>query len=306
MKSNAIIRIVLFSLAILVLLGILASVLFVRAFMIDLNESGIVDVLHNVFEVRESDEIRIDGSGRSGEYDGTQIHDIEIEWAAGTIVIQPGDTRNIYFEESAVSNSDYQLTTKRSGDKLSIKFCEEIVSSWGFGAKLNSDVSKDLVITVPRDWNCDTLEIDAAAARVEITDLQINELDFDGASGELLLDNCTIVNLDVDTASGDVEFSGVLKQLDFDAASAKFYGEFYQVPQQLYLDSMSGDVDLILPEYCGFEMDYDTLSGSFNSDFAFSSNGTSYRCGNGDCQIKVSGMSADVNIRKGVSVPQSP
>ena len=306
MKSNAIIRIVLFSLAILVLLGILASVLFVRAFMIDLSESGIVDALHNVFEARESDEIRIDGSGRSGEYDGTQIHDIEIEWAAGTIVIQPGDTRNIYFEESAVSNSDYQLTTKRSGDKLSIKFCEEIVSSWGFGAKLNSDVSKDLVITVPRDWNCDTLEIDAAAARVEITDLQINELDFDGASGELLLDNCTIVNLDVDTASGDVEFSGVLKQLDFDAASAKFHGEFYQVPQQLYLDSMSGDVDLILPEYCGFEMDYDTLSGSFNSDFAFSSNGTSYRCGNGDCQIKVSGMSADVNIRKGVSVPQSP
>ena len=306
MKSNAIIRIVLFSLAILVLLGILGSVLFVRAFMIDLSESGIVDALHNVFETRESDEIRIDGSGRSGEYDSTQIHDIDIEWAAGTIVIQPGDIRNIYFEESAVSNSDYQLTTKRSGDKLSIKFCEEKVTSWGFGAKLNSDVSKDLVITVPRDWNCDTLEIDAAAARIEITDLQINELDFDGASGELRLDNCNIVDLDVDTASGDVEFRGVLKQLDFDAASAKFYGEFYQVPHQLYLDSMSGDVDLILPEYCGFEMDYDTLSGSFNSDFAFSSNGTSYRCGNGDCQIKVSGMSADVNIRKGVSVPQSP
>ena len=305
MKANAIVRIVLFSLAILILLGILGSVMLARTFLIDVRESGVVEVINEVLSVDESGNIRIDGNGRSGEYDAAQIHDLKIEWVAGNIIIQPADTNTVHFEESAVSDSDYQMVVKRSGDKLTLKFCEESIMNWGVGVSINSNLKKDLVVTVPRDWTCDTLEIDTASARVEISDLQLNEVDFDGASGLLVLDNCDIVELDIDTASGDVEFSGVLKDLDFDAASAKFEGDFYQVPNRLDLDAMSGDMTITLPDYCGFEVDHDSMSGSFESDFQFSTNGKLYQCGDGACKITVSSMSGDIKILKGVHHPET-
>ena len=95
-----------------------------------------------------------------------------------------------------------------------------------------------------------------------------------------------------------------MKTLDFDAASAKFYGEFYQMPNNLKLDAMSGDAELVLPSYAGFEMDFDSLSGSFESDFQFTTSGNSYKCGDCACKITVKTMSGDVSILKGVSNPQ--
>ena len=304
MKTSAIVRIVLLSLAILVLLGILGSVLLARNFYIDVRDSGVIDVVNEVLTIKESGDIQIDGTGYSGEYDASNIRDLKIEWVAGTIVIQPGDTDTILFEETAVSNSKYKMVSKLTGDKLTLTFCDESVLDWSVGDKINSNISKDLVITVPRNWMCDALEIDTASARVEVYDLKLNELDFDGASGKMYLDNCEIVELDIDTASGDVEFSGILKTLDFDAASAKFYGEFYQMPNNLKLDAMSGDAELVLPSYAGFEMVFDSLSGSFESDFQFTTSGNSYKCGDCACKITVKTMSGDVSILKGVSNPQ--
>lgn len=306
MKANAIIRIVCFTLVILILLGIMGSVLMARSFFIDVRDSGIIEVVDEVLNVQESGDIRIDGSGYRGESDASQIHDIKIEWVAGAIIVQPGDTNTIQFEESAVSNPKHQMVVKHSGDKLTLKFCEENVMNWGIGAKINPNIAKDLVITVPRNWHCDTLEIDTASARVEISNLQINDVDFDGASGKLTLDNCDIVDLDIDTASGDVEFIGTLKDLDFDAASAKFSGEFYQMPNHLNLDAMSGDMEIILPDYCYFTCELDTMSGNFDTDFAITQNKNGvyiYGNKNDACHIKISAMSSDVSIRKGISDP---
>lgn len=303
MKTNAIIRIVLFSLALLILLSILGSAMLARNFFIDVRESGVIEVLNDVLTVDDSGNVRIDGSGLSGEYDAAQIRDIKIEWVSGNILIQPGNTNVILFEESAVSDSDYQMVVKCSGDKLTLKFCEENVFDWG--TNINSNISKDLVITVPHNWTGDSFEIDTASARVEISDLLINELDFDGASGKLTLDNCDIVDLDIDTASGDVEFTGTLKDLDFDAASARFFGEFHTAPNHLNLDAMSGSLELVLPDYCWFTCELDTVSGSFNTDFATSQENGIYIFGNKDkaCHIKISAMSGDVCILKGISAP---
>ena len=299
MKTNAIIRIVCFSLGILILLAIMGSVLMAQRFFFDIKESGLLTVVDQILMVDESDDIRIDGTGSSVDYDAAQIRDINIEWVSGAIIIQPGDTQTIHIEESSVTDSDYQMVAKCSGDELTLKFCHENIANWGIGVNSNTNISKDLMITVPRDWICDTLEIDTASARVEISDLQFNEVNFDGASGKFLLNNCNIMDLDIDTASGDVEFSGILKDLDFDAASAKFDGEFYNVPNHLKLDTMSSDTKITLPEGSGFVVAHDSMSGSFQSDFQFTSSGNHYKCGNGSCQIDINSMSGDVHILKG-------
>ena len=291
MKASAIIRIIAFSVAIILLSYILLGTFSMNYYF----ESGRL----NSYEM--AGPVPTEAAFDSMQLDyPAQLQNIEIDWVAGSISIHPSDSlSNIIVEEFSPTDSQHNMVVKQSGQTLKIEFAEDPIKFDLFSN--NKVVSKDLVIRVPKNWNCNNLEIDAAATDVNIQDLTIRELDFDGASGNLILDNCNIEDLDIDTASGDVEFIGTLENLDFDAASAKFCGEFYNCPRSLKMDSMSGDLELVLPEDSGFELNMDAMSGSFDTDFSVSKYDQTYICGESQCKIKVSAMSGDVSILKGVT-----
>lgn len=296
MKTNAIVRIIIWSLVLVILVGILCAFVshsalsrFHSASSVSLEEVPVQTLPNENTLTLAPDTIR----------------EIKIEWAAGDIIIQPMDTDVITVSESDVSDPKYTMVWQDRGEKLEIHFCEETISR-GFGISLGSDISKDLYIYVPRNWSCDSLEIDAASATVEINDLTIRELDFDGASGTCNIENCIITDLDIDTASGDVWFSGQLTTLDFDAASASFIGEFENTPSRIDMDGMSGDLDIALPEDTGFAVTMDGLSSNFSSEFPTSYKNGAQIYGDSRCRINVDGMSCDVAIRKGASAAIAP
>lgn len=294
MKTSAIVRIIIYSLLILILIGIMGGFI---ADEIYLSGDG--------FQRTESP-VHTESLAEINQLDfTTQVQNIEIVWVAGSITIHPSDSiSSIHVEEYAPNGTEHTMVCRQSGQTLKIEFSEEKEALKLIGN--NHTVSKDLVIRVPKNWNCNNLEIDAAATDVTIQDLTVNELDFDGASGKLILDNCNIVDLDIDTASGDVDFNGILKDLEFDAASAKFYGDFRQVPNHLNMDTASGDLEIVLPEYCWFTCELDALSSRFETDFATTTENGIYIHGGKDnaCHIKISALSGDVSILKGVSNPQ--
>ena len=285
MKTNAIIRIVLFSLAILILLGILFSVIIFDLFRFDTNVT--VDRIDPVEEQIDTRNVTPD------------IRNFEIDWVAGSITFQkdPYATDISVLELSPV-DSKYKMVLKQSGQTLKIKYSDQDTVNFPFG--INVDISKDLIITVPENWSCNSLEIDSASAEVILNDLSIQKFDFDGASGVCKMLNCSIGELDIDTASGDVQFSGTLETLDCDAVSSDCNIEVFNVPRSMKIDGLSGDLDLILPPDAGFTCNLDSLSGNFDTDFSYIMHGDAYFCGNGDCKIKVSAMSGSVSILKGI------
>lgn len=287
MKTNAIIRIILFTIAILVLVSILVVGILAGIFM----TTG--SIFAN--EVLSHFDDLSDGTlSSSGAVSAEQVNSISIDWAAGSITIQPGDVDAITFSETGVSNDRECMVWKQSGNELEIQYCKTQVY---FGIEFNG--VKDLIITVPKDWVCSELEIDAASASLEVNDLTISEVDFDGASGICEFKNCTVNTMDIDTASGHIRFSGSLNVLDTDAASANCTFILSNTPNRIDMDMASGDLDLTLPADCGFTATLDTLSGRFSSDFATTNSGGSYLYGNGSCHINVSGMSGDISIHKG-------
>lgn len=230
--------------------------------------------------------------------DAASIREIEIEWAAGSILIQPMDITEIRISEEGPKQDEEPMVWKVREGKLAIQYSEKTDHIFGIGLNLGSK-SKDLIIQVPLDWQCDSLEIDAASASLEVNDLTIREMEFDGASGTCVFDNCTVEKLNVDTASGDVRFRGSLQQLDCDAASANIFLELNNVPRSIDLDTASGDLDVTLPADAGFTVTMDTMSGDFESDFATTSRNGSHIAGNGRCRIDVDAMSGDVTVHKG-------
>ena len=224
------------------------------------------------------------------------VREINIEWISGSVTVEPGDVQEITFSESGAATDQYKMVWKQSDDKLTIQFCKDS-NVVGFGLHFG-DGSKDLTVTVPRGWVCDSLELDTASTDLTVRDMIIREVEIDSASGTAKFENCTISSLDVDTASGDVTFTGSLSELDFDAASASFTGVLENVPDRVKMDSMSGDLALTLPEDAGFTVSLDAMSSDFSSDFPTVKKNKSYVCGDGHCKIDVSAMSGDVSILK--------
>lgn len=306
MKSSAIVRIVLFSLAIVILGSVLLGVLSIGRLATKLSESEFIknlDIPAFMDEVLDdvSEEVHIiSGDGKSAAFGVDELDSLVIEWAAGSIVIQRGETNVITISEEAVSNSKYEMEISKVGKTAEIQFCEDDISIWGITSF--DSISKDLVITVPQNWDMRELEVDAASADLIISDMTIQNANFNMASGEIRMHNCNVDKIDLDTASGDVEFTGTLNVLDCDAASANCVVTVYNTPKHINMDSASGNLELILPEDCGFICDMETLSGHFSSDFPTDISDGRHIYGNGACQIELDAMSGSIFIRKSETV----
>ena len=238
----------------------------------------------------------VNQTGSVGSAAPAAIREIKIEWISGSVTVEPGDVQEITFLESGNGTDKYEMVWKQSGDELVIQYSKDS-SIAGFGLHFG-DGSKDLTVTVPRGWVCDSLELDTASTDLTVRDMIIREMEIDSASGTAKFENCTVSSLDVDTASGDVTFSGSLNELDFEAASASFTGVLENVPDKVKMDSMSGGLTLTLPEDAGFTVSLDAMSSDFSSDFPTVKKNKSYVCGDGHCKIDVDAMSGDVSILK--------
>lgn len=277
MKRNAILRIFLYSIIIIVLLSILGVGIAAKVLMADWNTlftepGGTVS--------------------STGTADADTVRNLSIEWAAGDIIIRPADVTEIILTETG-AEADDPMVWIASGDTLKVSFWKD--NSF---FHISNVSSKDLLIEVPRDWVCNNLEIETASADLTVEYLTISKVEFDGASGKFEFIGCTVDALDIDTASGDVYFDGSLNRLDCDAASANCEIILTNHPSRIEMDMASGDLDLTLPEDCGFKATLDALSGRLDTDFEITHTGSGFTSGDGSCTISVSAMSGDVFIHK--------
>lgn len=284
MKNSAIIRIVIWSLVIVILLGLLLAGLGFGKI-----GGGRFYRYHiSTIEATEATGVRTADASVPAD----QVEKIAIDWVSGTVTIQSGDVTEISFHEDS---SKYPMVWKLHNGKLTIQFCQK--------NKYNLTVNKDLTILVPKDFALDELELDAASADLNASDIAIRSVNLNTASGICHFQDCDVTDLDIDTASGDVFFEGSLDTLDFDAASASFSGILTNTPSRIDVDSASGDLDLTLPEDTGFSVDLDGMSCDFSSEFETTLRNGHHTYGDGHCRIDMDGMSSDVIIRKGMEFP---
>ena len=222
----------------------------------------------------------------------SEITKIEINWLSGSIQIRSDpDALGIEVQETNLSDSRYPLVCSKENCTLKIDFCEDSLLS-------RTNLKKDLILLLPPDFSLDSLEVDAASATLEVKDLTIRDVEVDSASGECHFDGCTVEQLDVDTASGDIRFQGSLDVLDCEGASASIYAVLDNVPSRISVDTMSGDLDLTLPENAGYTLKLDAMGSAFRSDFDTTLKNGQHISGDGSCRIDVNAMSGDVTIRK--------
>ena len=222
------------------------------------------------------------------------VQKINVDWVAGSITLVPGDTEEIVFQETY--NPDRPMIWEVSGSELEIQYADYDLNALDRLEAKN--FKKDLTITVPRDWTARKLEINAAAANVEVRDLQVEDVEINCVSGRSKLENCVSREVSLVTVSGDVRFTGTLEKLECSAVSADCTLRLDKTPRDIELYSVSGALDLKLPEDSGFQVEMTGARKKLDTDFDVSGTDGSYLCGDGSCQIEVNCVTSRVEIRK--------
>lgn len=278
MKANAIVRIVIWS---LILIFLVCAVIWMVGshFLMYHETSRAVQEQLTYFSPIDSGEQHI----------SDDIQDISINWVSGSITIEPGDVSQLVISESGGQKAP--LVCMEYDNHLEIDYCENDLSL--------KNLSKDLKITVPRDFRCRWLMVNSASGSLKVQNLTVDDVIISGASGKSHFDSCHVKNLNLNTASGDIHFSGTLETLECNAASASLYAVLDNVPDSISVEGMSGKLDLTLPEDAGFSASMNSLTGKFKSEFSTVSHNGTHVCGDGRCSISVDGVSGDLIIRKG-------
>ena len=273
MKKNAAIRIVVYSLIILLLTAVLAAGILLPRWW---NRLG----AHTGLSGAAS-------GGASVEQAG--VRELEIQWTAGSVTIQPEDIDRIEFAETG--DDEHPMVWKLVQDRLVIRDYEG--SNWmGW-----QDMEKDLVIRVPRQWQPEEVDIQTASAQVTIQDLTAGSLELNGVSGATLLTGCQARELSVGGVSGETELQGKFGSVDVVTVSGECTVTLDEMSREVELESVSGDMTLVIPEGSGFTARWDSVSGDLRSDLEIRSSGGQYIRGDGSAKIDAESVSADLTIR---------
>lgn len=308
MKNNALVRIILFAVLTVVLCGILLILFLAPRETTELSSTTgpavqtvpdqpsaatTIPASQPTAETTVPAETGV-AEKNSASVPADRIQEIHIDWVAGSITLTPGDTDQIMFEETY--RPDRTMVWEVSGNQLNIQYAD--YKQVAFDRLSPKNYKKDLTITVPRSWIGREVEINAAAADVRMSDLQVGEVDINCVSGKSDLENCQAREVSLNTVSGNVFFSGSLEELDCDAVSADCTLKLNNTPREIDLSSVSGALDLTLPENSGFQVEMEGKTGKIDTDFEVTGGRGSYRCGDGSCRIEIGSLTSRVSIRK--------
>lgn len=203
------------------------------------------------------------------------IKNIEIDWVSGDVKILKHSENTIAFSETSNKevNDDTSMYYYLEGDTLHIKFAKS-------GKFHFSNLQKSLTVELPESLLLDEADIDVVSANLTMDNTNVKELDLDTVSGDIVVKSSTVEDFDINSVSGSVNLITLI------------------CPQKGKFNSVSGSINFELPQNSGYEVEFSTVSGDYNSDeFSTKNSGNTYTVGDGTAKYKVNTVSGNISIR---------
>ncbi len=282
MKQNAIARIIIFSLLVIILSGVLIAGICLNIFSWS-NVSIGTSVGSSLSDGTES---------ASESFAAADIDEIVVIWVSGNVNISGGKDATISYETKK-NHTNWETVYKLENRRLTIGFSGK---TWNTG-KVKS---KDLILSMPQNWEGKLVKVEGVSADFTIQMLSnIQELKIENVSGKNTVQSVIAKKLDVETVSGDMTFNGKFETIDIEGVSARCTIDAKAAcPKSIDLDTVSGDFTLYLPEDYGFDLNLDGVSKSLDTRLPYEKNGNRYQSSGklGKCQIDMDSVSGAISI----------
>ena len=237
-----------------------------------------------------------------GDYisDKTDITILDIDWITGDVKVRLTNNDTITVEEM-VSDNGYDahpmVVTDDSGI-LKIRYADK---AW---MNAIDPPQKALTVYLPREVaeNLTEVSFSSVSADFDVDPLTVREkFAFSSVSGDLKTDTIMAenVNAEVSTVSGKIELDGSFLRVTGESTSGKIDVKLRNCPEKLNIVTVSGDVELELPDSTNFWLGYDTVSGEIDCEVPVQRDGEHYYRGlSMGCDISISTTSGDLKIER--------
>lgn len=290
MKRNAIARIVIWSLVVLLLTSIL---------IMGINSSpssffsgnwsfGVTGISY-----KNAALYNVGGGAVNDEFYG-----VEIEWINGKIEIEGYDGDRTDISETETSDDSYKLRWRVEEGVLKI---HPAAAGMRYGFKKVPKKTLTLKIPVSAADKLKFISTDSTSAEIEINRITVsNKIELDTVSGDATLRNVKAEKLDIETVSGDIRADGEFTELETDSVSGDVSVTTAVPLKKFDGQSTSGNIALALPQESGFTLEADTVSGDISCGLPTVSESRNRRiCGDGSAEFKTDTVSGDVIITDG-------
>lgn len=204
------------------------------------------------------------------------VEKLKIEIGYSKLEIKQGEEFKV---ESNAKNENIKI--RKTSNTLTIK--EE--NTWNI---FNDDIESHIIITVPKYYFFEKIDIDAGSSELNISDIQTKSFDIDVGAGNVIISNLLVIDkADIDGGAGKVVINNSnLSNLDLDVGVGEFQILNSKLLENSDIDSGIGKLQISLK---GTLEDYKIIPttgiGSFTIEGNTVENDKVY--GNGENKIKI-------------------
>ncbi|MGV8981204.1 DUF4097 family beta strand repeat-containing protein [Clostridium sp.] len=255
------------------------------------------------------------------EFDIAPISKVMVDTVSSdvNIILWKEDKIKVHYHGTASEMSRApKLETSLSGDKLniSIKYPNQITSIFNFSINTKLDLyipekykNSMNIETVSGEVNIDRLEADnftvsSTSGDVNINSVVANITDFESISGSINIKSLSSKTNGFETTSGDIKIEAVTGDISANSVSGSITASYDIFNNEVAAETVSGDIDLSLPQASEFVVDFSSISGELDNDFPLVVTGKVEKrnikgtVGNGKKTIRVETVSGDAAINK--------
>lgn len=242
------------------------------------------------------------------------VSHIEIDWLSGDVTVRYHDEDYIAVTETAsrTLSKDASLHFWLDGDTLRIRYAKS--------GKLRAAnlPAKNLTLCLPRNADLEKLAVETVSADVFVREISSKEFDLDTVSGNIEASGVYVADgfdadsvsgsitvhtlgnggsLDAETTSGAIDITAeTLNSISLCSASGTITAAANSVARNSDLETLSGRVELHLPEDAVFTVRASTLSGNFDSDFPYDKAEDVYICGSSGPEFDIETLSGNIFV----------
>ncbi|MCC0632514.1 DUF4097 family beta strand repeat-containing protein [Clostridioides sp. ZZV15-6388] len=242
-----------------------------------------------------------------------KINNINVDWISGEVRVLKSNSNKIKLIQKAPSNFSKKKIAKIRVDGNTLSIIDNSAKKFFIGIGLPKSTVLELYLPEKLYNN---INVSTTSADIYSTYLKSNMTDIESVSGNIEMSgkidkitlettssNINIKKLDsksviCNSVSGKIQLSGKTDDLKINTTSGDIKINSSEMLSSFKCDTISGDIDLYIPENSGFTLDFSKVSGNLNSSFKLLQDGDSYIYKNGTAKMYVDTTGANLNIRK--------
>ena len=241
------------------------------------NEKDIKIIQAASYNLKEEDRLRISTSGK-------------------TISIDKQNTKHFFNFVNTINKRETIIIyiPENYSERLEIKTVSGNINLQDLGLEKLKCKSTSGYIEIENLQVKEDLEVDTVSGGITLDQIKVNLIDTHTTSGSIKLYEVVAEEIENATTSGDIEVKGTCNYLKNNTTSGRLKIKLDEMSKEISASSVSGNVNLEIPENNGFELKYSTVSGDLKSEFELDE----YIYKDRNAKITVKTTSGDLNIKR--------